>query len=240
MRIKRVKLGFACALLALSAAASADAEKGMAAFQAGDYKTALKELNADVKKGDAEAMAMMSRLYAEGKGVKQDHKLAFQWMEKAAKAGSVHGQGSLAMFYSEGIGTAKDDARSLEWGRRAADSGHLISQFIMGMRFSRGIGVERDPQQAMNWWSKAAERGMIRAQAMLGELLAGLALAPDVKPEDASTQRVEAAKWLLLADSARQPGGENFLSSLKEKMTQDEIASAEEKARDWRPAGATK
>lgn len=240
MRIKRLKLAFACALLAASAAASADAEKGMAAFQNGDYKTALKELNADVKKGDAEAMAMLSRLYAEGKGVKQDHKIAFQWMEKAAKAGSVHGQGSLAMFYSEGVGTTKDDVKSLEWGRRAADSGHLISQFIMGMRYSRGIGVERDPQQAMNWWSKAAERGMIRAQALLGELLAELAAAPDAKAEDAATQRVEAAKWLLLADSARQPGGENLMSSLKEKMTPEEFSAAEDKARDWRPVGAAK
>ncbi len=238
MRIKRLKQGVACTLLVVSAMVSADAEKGMAAFQAGDYKTALKELNADVKKGDAEAMAMLSRLYAEGKGVKQDQKIAFQWMEKAAKAGSIHGQGSLAMFYSEGVGTAKDDAKSLEWGRRAADSGHLISQFIMGMRYSRGIGVERDPQQALNWWGKAAERGMIRAHFMLGELLAGLAAAPDAKAEEAAAQRVEAAKWLLLADSARQAGADNILSSLREKMTPEEIASAEEKARDWRPAGA--
>ena len=69
---------------------------------------------------------------------------------------------------------------------------------------------------------------------------AALAAAPDAKPEQASAQRVEAAKWLLISDSERLPGAEKLLPSLKEKMTPEEISAAEDKARDWRPAGAAK
>ncbi len=240
MRVEISKVLLAVLVTILAGGAGADAEKGVAALEKGDYKTALKELNADAKKGDADAMFMLSRLYAEGKGVKEDRKLAFQWMERAAKTGSVRAQGTLAMYFSEGIGVAKDDAKSLELGRRAADGGDLISQFIMGMRYNNAVGVIRDTEQASLWWSKAAERGMVRAQVMLAGLLTQKAAAPDAKPEQAGADRVEAAKWLILSDSARLSGMENALTSIKEKMSPEEIGAAEDRARDWRPGGAAK
>ncbi len=240
MRVEAIRLLMAAAVMFLAGGAAADAEKGMAALEKGDYKTALKELNADAKKGDADAMFMLSRLYAEGKGVKENRKQAFQWMERAANTGSVRAQGTLAMYFSEGIGVAKDDAKSLEFGRRAADGGDLISQFIMGVRFNNGVGVTRDIEQAAGWWGKAAERGMLRAQVMLAGLLTQRAAAAEAKPEQASADRVEAAKWLILSDSAGQSGAAATLVGLKEKMTPDEIAAAEDRARDWRSRGAAK
>ena len=240
MQIEAIRVLLAALVMFLAGGAAADAEKGMAALEKGDYKTALKELNADAKKGDADAMFMLSRLYAEGKGVKEDRKQAFQWMERAAKTGSVRAQGSLAMYFSEGIGVAKDDAKSLELGRRAADGGDLISQFIMGMRYNNAVGVLRDIEQAAAGWGKAAERGMLRAQVMLAGLLRQKAGASDAKPEQASADRIEAAKWLILSDSARLPGTEGMLAGMKEKMTPEEIGAAEDRARDWRPTGAAK
>lgn len=224
--------------LAMSGPAMADAEKGMAAIQAGDYKTALVELNADAKKGDLDAMFMLSRLYAEGKGVKQDLKVAFQWMEKAAKGGSARAESSLAMYYSEGIGTSRDDAKSVEFAVRAAGKGDPISQFILGMRYSTGTGVARDPAQAEAWWSKAAERGLLRAQVMLGSALAQKGAAAGLPPAEASALRVEAAKWLMVADSDSQPGAEKLLPDLKARMSPEEVKAAEDKARDWKPSGA--
>lgn len=240
MRVEAIRVLLAVMVALLAGGAAADAEKGMAALEKGDYKTALKELNADAKKGDADAMFMLSRLYAEGKGVKEDRKQAFQWMERAAKTGSVRAQGTLAMYFSEGIGVAKDDAKSLELGRRAAQGGDLISQFIMGMRYNNGVGVLRDIEQAAAWWGKAAERGMLRAQVMLAGLLAQKAALPDAAPEQASADRVEAAKWLIVSESARLPGTESTLTSIKEKMTAEEIGVAEERAHGWRPTGAGK
>ena len=225
--------------LALPGLAAADPEKGMAALEAGDYKTALAELNADAKKGDLDAMFMLSRLYAEGKGVQKDLKVAFQWMEKAAKGGSTRAEGSLAMYYSEGIGTSRDDAKSLEFALRAAEKGDPISQFIMGMRYNTGTGVTRDPVQAEAWWSKAAERGMLRAQVILANVLAEKAKAAGIAPTEAGALKVEAAKWLMVSGSERLPGAEKLLPNLKERMTPEEITAAEGKARDWKPSGAT-
>lgn len=226
--------------LAVAGLAAADPEKGMAALEAGDYKTALAELNADAKKGDLDAMFMLSRLYAEGKGVQQDLKVAFEWMEKAAKGGSTRAEGTLAMYYSEGIGTARDDAKSLEFALRAAEKGDPISQFIMGMRYNTGTGVTRDPAQAEAWWSKAAERGMLRAQVVLASVLAQKGAAAGLAPAEASMLRVEAAKWFMVAGAERLPGAEKLLPDLKERMTPEEITAAEGKARDWKPSGAAK
>lgn len=232
-----VRLLLAAALLAPCGAAFADLQRGNEAFEKGDTKTAQREFERAAKGGDAEAMFMLARMYGEGKGVKEDRKTAFQWMERAAKAGSVRAQGSLAMFFSEGVGTARNEARSLEWARRAADGGDIISQFIMGMRYSTGTGVERDAGQAAAWWTKAAERGFNRAQVALASHLAGRAAAAGARPEDASADRVEAAKWLIVSGSERLPGAENSLATLKQKMTPEEIGAAEDRARDWRPAG---
>ena len=240
MRIVAIKVVLAGLILATAGGAAADPEKGLAALARGDYKAAIAELNGDVKKGDADAMFMLSALYAEGKGVPADHKRAFQLMERAAKLGSVRAQGSLSMYFSEGIGTTADDAKSLEWGRRAADAGDLRSQFIMGMRFRNGVGVTRDPAQAVAWWTKSAERGFVRSQVLLGSLLAQQAAAPEVKPEAASEYRIEAAKWLIVSDSPRLPGAEKALENLREKMSAEEFASAETRARDWRPTGGDK
>jgi|GEM_PF-3426207 len=240
MRIIETKLLLAGLILAAAGGVAADPEKGMAALAKGDYKAAVTELNVDVKKGDADAMFLLSALYAEGKGVAADQKRAFQLMERAAKLGSVRAQGSLSMYLSEGIGTTPDDAKSLEWGRRAAEAGDLRSQFIMGMRYRNGVGVARDPVQVVSWWTKSAERGFVRSQVMLGSFLAQLAVAPDVKPEVASENRIEAAKWLIVSDSPRLPGAEKALEGVREKMSAEEISSAENRARDWRPTGGEK
>lgn len=240
MRIVAFKAVVAGLILATAGGAAADPEKGMAALAKGDYKAAIAELDGDVKKGDPDAMFLLSALYAEGKGVPADQKRAFQLMERAAKLGSVRAQGSLSMYFSEGIGTTPDDAKSLDWGRRAADAGDLRSQFIMGMRYRNGVGVPRDPTQVVNWWSKSAERGFVRSQVMLGGFLAQLAAAPEVKPEIASEYRIEAAKWLIVSDSSRLPGAEKALEGVREKMSAEEIASAESRARDWRPTGGEK
>lgn len=226
--------------LAVPGVATADPEKGLAALEAGDYKTALAELNDDAQKGDLDAMFMLSRMYAEGKGVQRDLTAAFQWMEKAAKGGSARAEGSLAMYYSEGIGTARDDVKSLEYALRAAEKGDPISQFIMGMRYNTGTGVTRDPVQAEAWWSKSAERGMLRAQVTLAHALAERSAKAGIAPADAGALRVEAAKWLMVSGSERLPGAEKLLPNLRERMTPEEIAAAEGKARDWKPSGAAK
>lgn len=224
-------------IIAMSAGtALADLDKAQGAFDAGDFKLALSEYNRDAGAGKSEAMFMLGRMYGEGRGVKADTKAAFQWMEKSAKAGYVRAQSSLGMFYSEGIGVEKDDAKSLEWGKRAADAGDVLSQFIMGMRHAKGLGVESNQAAAIDWWEKAANQGFGQAQSVLAASLAHRAAAPGAGTDAAARDRIEALKWTLVAGRLQVGGAEGFAATLKEKMSAEEIASADKKALEWQPA----
>ena len=67
-----------------------DKDKGFAAFQAGDYATALKEWRPQAEQGISSAYINLGILYAEGKGVLKDPITAHMWYNKAypSKAGS--------------------------------------------------------------------------------------------------------------------------------------------------------
>ena len=63
-------------LLLGNSASSADWQKGLDAFDRGDYATALREWTPLGKRGDAVAQFMLGAMYAEGKGVPQNGKTA--------------------------------------------------------------------------------------------------------------------------------------------------------------------
>lgn len=63
------------------------AEVGMTALQNKEYEKALFYLYLVAYKGHVGAQFELSRMYAEGKGVPQDHRKAEGWFERAAKQG---------------------------------------------------------------------------------------------------------------------------------------------------------
>lgn len=69
---------------ALSPATAADFDKGLAAYKAGDYQTALAEWRPLAEAGDVNAQTMLGLVYAEGKGVPQDNVAAQMWLNLAA------------------------------------------------------------------------------------------------------------------------------------------------------------
>ncbi len=56
-------------LLVGTSAFSADYQKGAAAYESGDYATALRELEPLAEQGDARAQYNLGWIYAEGRGV---------------------------------------------------------------------------------------------------------------------------------------------------------------------------
>ncbi|MCZ6845208.1 MAG: hypothetical protein O7F69_04845, partial [Alphaproteobacteria bacterium] len=65
-------------LIAASACAQ-DSEKGLAAFERGDYATALREWRPLAEQGEARAQHNLGILYVEGKGVRQDFAEGLKW-----------------------------------------------------------------------------------------------------------------------------------------------------------------
>ena len=65
----------------------ADFNKGLAAYQSGDYATALREWRPLAEQGHDYAQNLLGRLYQEGFGVPQDNVYAPMWFNIAASNG---------------------------------------------------------------------------------------------------------------------------------------------------------
>jgi TPR repeat protein len=76
---------------------------GEAAYQSGDYETAVRLWRPLADRGDAGAQSNLGEMYANGRGVPQDYAQAVVWFRKAADQGDAGAQRGTARFvYSEG------------------------------------------------------------------------------------------------------------------------------------------
>jgi len=102
----------------------ADFDKGVAAYESGDYATALREFRPLAEQGHANAQFHMGVTYAEGVGVPKDYKTAMKWFTLAAEQGNASAQVSmrqqisrlavglfLALFASQSMAMSEDDKR---------------------------------------------------------------------------------------------------------------------------------
>ncbi len=66
---------------------SADFQKGLNAYQSGDYATALREWTPLAKQGHAKSQFNLGGMYGNGQGVLQDYVRAHMWWNIAASSG---------------------------------------------------------------------------------------------------------------------------------------------------------
>ena len=76
-------------LLLENPAFSADFQKGLTAYQSGDYATALREWTPLAEQGDAYAQGNLGWMYDTGQGVPPDDKTAVKWYKLAAEQGDA-------------------------------------------------------------------------------------------------------------------------------------------------------
>ena len=113
--------------------------------------------------------------------------------------------------------------------RAKAERGDGQAQFNLGVRYDGGFWSR--PQEAVRWYRLAANQGNARAQASLG-LMFG-------KGRGVLRDYVEAHLWSNLA--AAQLTGEDRDRAVKnrddvaERMTAEQIAEAQRRAREWTP-----
>ena len=148
----------AAILYGLAAPAWAGFDEGFAAYNRGDYATALREFRPLAEQGDASAQGVLGQMYEQGEGVTQDHAEAVKWYRKAAKQGVASAQINLGNMYRKGQGVPQDHAEAVRWYRKAAEQGHGWSQYNLGLMYGRGLGVPQDYVQAYMWFNLAASR----------------------------------------------------------------------------------
>jgi len=136
-----------------------DFDKGMSAYDAGDYATALKEWTVLAERGVAEAQHNLGRMYNNGQGVTQDYKKAVKWYRKSVEQGFAMAQSNLGMMYSKGHGVVQDNKEAVKWFHKAAAQGRAKAQSNLGVMYGNGQGVIQDNVYAHMWFNIAASNG---------------------------------------------------------------------------------
>ncbi len=107
----RLAFCLAAALTLAPAMGSAqDYNAGLAAYETGDYATALREWQPLAVQGDAGAQSGLGNMYRRGEGVPQDYTEAVVWYRKAAEQGDAMAQFILGLMYIRAEGVPQDIA----------------------------------------------------------------------------------------------------------------------------------
>ena len=110
-------------LLVPSLSWGADSEKGLTAYNQGDYATAIKEWTPLAEQGNASAQSNLGIMYSKGVGVVQNYKTAVKWYTLAAEQGHAKAQYNLGYRYGNGQGVLQDNIYAHMWFNIAASSG---------------------------------------------------------------------------------------------------------------------
>ena len=136
------KPAFAAILLMFSFAtpvAAGPVEDGMAAYNSGDYATALRLWHPQGQHGNAIAQLLLGSMYTDGRGVKRDYAEATKWYTKAKEQGYADAQCVLARR----CGTFPDYTGTMKWLHETADTGDVLVEFLLGSMYEMRIITTR-------------------------------------------------------------------------------------------------
>jgi uncharacterized protein len=101
-----------------------DFQKGLTAYESGDYATALRKWTPLAEHGNHAAQFSLGVMYRKGTGVPQDSKTAVKWYRLAAEQGYANAQFNLGVMYGLGEGVIKDYVYAHMWWNIAASNGN--------------------------------------------------------------------------------------------------------------------
>jgi uncharacterized protein len=133
-----------------------DYAKGVAAYQTGDFATAMKEWLPLAEQGHVVAQYNLGLMYHHGDGVVQDYAESVKWFRLASEQGVASAQYSLGLMYDNGDGVVQDYAEAVKWYRLAAEQGDASAQYSIGWMYGSGNGVVQDYAEALKWYRLAA------------------------------------------------------------------------------------
>ena len=146
-------------LLVGNPAFSADYQKGLDAYQRGDYATALREWKPLAEQGNASAQYNLGLMYEKGLGTPQIYNTAVNWYRIAAEQGNALAQFNLGVMYEKGLGVPQNDKTAVKWYRLSAKQGDADAQYNLGLMYDKGKGVVQDYIRAHMWFNIGASSG---------------------------------------------------------------------------------
>lgn len=103
-------------------------DEGKAAFDKGDYQTALEAFQILAESENVNAQYYLGMLFRNGWAVDQDDHQAAKWLLLAAYQDHIEAQYSLGYMYEHGQGVTKDMDEAKRWYRLAATQGSADAQ----------------------------------------------------------------------------------------------------------------
>jgi TPR repeat protein len=148
------------ALVVVSTAAAGPLEDARAAYQRGDYATAMRIYRPLADHDNAEAQSWLGFMYSFGMGVRQNYAEGAKLIRKAAEQGYAPAQRNLGAMYEAGNeGVPQDYLEAARWYRLAAEQGDASAQYGIGTMYLDGRGVPQNYVQAHMWFNLAAAVG---------------------------------------------------------------------------------
>jgi hypothetical protein len=186
---------------------------------------------ADEQYGRARELSDRSRMPSDS-----DYAEAMKLYESAASKGHIFAMHNLALHLEHGIGVKQNLAAAFKWYLLASNLGFAGSQNNLGDMYEQGQGVPQSFGDAIYWYTRAVMQGDAVSFLSLGSVyLEGRGVIANIP---------ESTYWLTLA-VAHLPDGSNLkaaqtkLALAKRKLTRQELAEVELRARLYEPLKKT-
>ena len=178
-------------LLAVHGLAAGGIERGGAAYNQGDYGTALREWRPLAEHGNAGAQLNLGFMYDNGYGVPVNDKTAIKWYTLAAEQGYANAQYNVGVMYDFGRGVPENDKTAVKWYTLAAEQGNANAQGNMGYMYDIGKGVLTDTKRAYMWYNLAGYNGSEIGSKNKDKLAKQMTPADISKAQDMSSRCLE-------------------------------------------------
>ncbi|HLX72867.1 MAG TPA: tetratricopeptide repeat protein [Verrucomicrobiae bacterium] len=156
-----------------------------------------------------------------------------------AERGDANAQFDLGLRFANGKGPGQDYSQAAQWYLKAAEQSHVLAQFNLAVMYAEGQGMPVDKDQSLLWLGRAAKLGDAAAQHRLGIVHHRASL--ERFPVNASESRIEAYKWLQLADDKGYRDSDMARGLVVLQMTWEEVTDGNRRVADFvaAPPGAT-
>ena len=158
-----------------------------------------------------------------------DYTTAMRVLRPLAEQGLAAAQFNLGLLYANGQGMPKDDAQARQWYEKAAAQGHPEAQVNLGILLVYGRGVTQDYKIAAYWLRLSANQGNDLAQRKLGLMYE--------RGDGVQQDYVRAYMWYSLGAAKGVEAGARLRDAIAKRMDPDQIAEAQQLAREWKPKG---
>lgn len=161
LKIVFALLAFGISGAALAADDADAADKGVAAYRAGDFRQAKDLLTLAAAAGDARAARYVAYILLDANaGAMFDPAKGVSLLTEAAKAGDYAALIKLEELRRQGLAHSPSLADMIEIETYRAKAGDPVAAFRLARRYDEGDGVEPSTEEAMRWFEVAAEAPM--------------------------------------------------------------------------------